>query len=353
MTSYERFKCTYDHREADRIPIIDNPWEETIERWQQEGMPEGVSYIDYFGLDKTAHIGVDTGPRYPVSILEENDEYEIRKTSWGVTLKNWKHASSTPQYLDFTITTPDKWIEAKERMVPSSDRINWDYLKDNYPKWRKESYWINAGFWFGFDITHSHFIGTERLLMALVEEPEWCADMFNHELDMNIALFEMIWDAGYKFDCIFWPDDMGYKYNQFFSVNTYRGLLKPVHKRAIDWAHSKGIKTHLHSCGDIRPFVPELVEIGLDALNPLEIKAGMDPADLKSKYGDKLVLHGGINAVLWDDADALEAEIRRLVPVLKESGGFIFSSDHSVPPSVSLETFRRAVELAKELGSYS
>ncbi|MBI4926391.1 MAG: hypothetical protein HY835_01405, partial [Anaerolineae bacterium] len=129
-------------------------------------------------------------------------------------------------------------------------------------------------------------------------------------------------------------------------------LLKPFHQRAIDWAHAKGIKAHLHSCGDIRPLVPELVGMGLDALNPLEVKAGMDTLKLKEAYGDKLVLHGGINAVLWDQPEAIRAEMEQKIPALKENGGYIFASDHSVPSSVSLEDFRQIVELAKQLGSY-
>ncbi len=145
---------------------------------------------------------------------------------------------------------------------------------------------------------------------------------------------------------------MGYKHNQFFSLTMYRELLKPVHARAIEWAHARGINAHLHSCGDMRPLVPELVEIGLDALNPLEVKAGMDPLALKAEYGDRLVLHGGINAVLWTKPEKIEAEMRRVVPALKEGGGYIFCSDHSVPSAVSLEDFRRIIELAKELGAY-
>jgi uroporphyrinogen decarboxylase len=132
----------------------------------------------------------------------------------------------------------------------------------------------------------------------------------------------------------------------------YRNLVKPFHKRAIDWAHARGAKVRLHSCGDINPFVPELVEIGLDALNPLEVKAGMDPLYLKKTYGKDLVLHGGINAVLWDRPAEIMSEMERLVPALKEDGGYIFSSDHSVPSSVSLENFRQIVECAKRLGAY-
>ena len=177
-------------------------------------------------------------------------------------------------------------------------------------------------------------------------------DMFSHLLEVNIALLDMVWDAGYQFDSVFWPDDMGYKHHQFFSVEMYRELLKPFHKRAIDWARAKGVKTRLHSCGDVNPFVPELIGIGLDALNPLEVKAGMDPIALKLKYGKELVLHGGINAVLWDQPELIQAEMERVIPVMKQGGGYIFSSDHSVPSSVSLEDFRRIIALARKLGSY-
>ena len=90
--------------------------------------------------------------------------------------------------------------------------------------------------------------------------------------------------------------------------------------------------------------------MGLDGLNPLEVKAGMDPIQLKETFGDELLLHGGINAVLWNDIDAISEEMRRVVPVVKQNGGYIFSSDHSVPSSVSLENFRHIVESGQGIG---
>jgi uroporphyrinogen decarboxylase len=145
---------------------------------------------------------------------------------------------------------------------------------------------------------------------------------------------------------------MGYKGSQFFSLDTYRELLKPVQKRACDWAHARGIRTSLHSCGNIMPFVPELVEIGIDALNPLEVKAGMDPAVLKRDFGDRLVLRGGMNAALYGETEAFLAEMDRLIPMLKENGGYIFSSDHSIPNNVSFRDMARIAERARELGRY-
>lgn len=352
MTSHERFQRMYEHREADRIPIIDSPWDATIERWRREGMPEGTDFVDYFGLDHVAHIGVDNTPRYEQKVLEETDEHIVYTSNWGATLKQWKHAASTPEFLNFTIVDPESWKNAKKRMTHDRDRIPWEHLEKNYPIWKERGDWIEAGLWFGFDVTHAWAVGTERVLVALVENPGWLTDMFEHELEVNLALLELVWNAGYHFDAITWCDDMGYKHNQFFSLKMYRNLVKPFHQRAIEWAHAKGARAHLHSCGDVNPFVPELIGIGLDALNPLEVKAGMDPIYLKKTYGKDLVLHGGINAVLWDKPEEIMAEMERGVPALKEYGGYIFSSDHSVPSSVSLENFRQIVDCAKRLGAY-
>ena len=204
------------------------------------------------------------------------------------------------QFLAHTITSPQAWQAARQRIDTSSDRIPWDHLRKDYPIWKENGHWIQAQLWFGFDVTHSWMVGAERVLLALLEQPAWMT----------------------------------------------------FHQRAIGWAHAKGIKAHLHSCGDVRPFVPELVGMGLDALNPLEVKAGMDPLALKREYGKDLVLHGGINAVLWDRPDLIRSEMELTIPVLKKAGGYIFSSDHSVPSSISLDDFGRILNLAKELGSY-
>ncbi len=257
-----------------------------------------------------------------------------------------------PEFLDFTIVDKATWAEAKARMQPTPDRVNWQYLRQNYPIWRGEGAWIRAGFWFGFDVTHSWAVGTTRLLIAMIEEPDWIKDMFSHFLETHMKLYDLVWDAGYHFDEISWPDDMGYKQAQFFSLDMYREFLKPLHKRVIDWAHAKGVKVRLHSCGDIRSFIPELVEIGLDMLNPLEVKAGIDPIALKQSYGDRLAFDGGLNAVLYDEPDKMWAEMHRVIPVMKENGGYVIASDHSIPDSVGLDEFRHFVRLAKKLGSY-
>ena len=146
MTTWERFKRIYEHKEADRVPIVDGPWAGTVRRWHKEGMPEGVDWRDYFEVDKVAGIGVDITPRFPVKVLEETERYKIVTTEWGVTMKNFKEEDSTPEMLDFRVTTQEAWDEAKARMTLEDDRIPWQMLKDNYPKWRAEGRWIRADF---------------------------------------------------------------------------------------------------------------------------------------------------------------------------------------------------------------
>jgi uroporphyrinogen decarboxylase len=291
-------------------------------------------------------------PQYEKKVIEETEDYRIVTTEWGVTLKNFKVPDSTPEFLDYTVTSPETWEKAKARMKPDRSRINWDYLKENYPKWKADGRWIQGLFWFGFDVTHSWMAGFETIIYALIEEPEWVKDMFKTYLDMSIALFDMVWDEGYHFDSVFWFDDMGYKGATFFSNEIYTELLQQFHKKAIDWAHNHGIKAHLHSCGNIMRRVPQLVEIGLDCLNPIEIKAGMDIKALKRDFGDKLVFHGGADALYMDRPEIIIPYIEEIVPVVKEKGGYIFSSDHSIPNTVSLETYRQIVAAVKKAGAY-
>lgn len=352
LTTKERFMRMYEHKEADRVPFFDAPWEGTLARWEREGMPKGYDWRDYFDVDKVEEIPVDISPRYEYKVLEETDRYIIHTTGWGATIKEFKEQDSTPEFLDYKVTTPEEWERAKKQMTVNPDRIDWKRLEKNYQKWRQEGRWIEGKFWFGFDVTHSWMAGTETVLIAMLEEPEWVTDMFNTYLDCCIAHFDMLWDAGYHFDAITWPDDMGYKNTPFFSNQMYRDLLKDVHKRAVDWAHSKGIFARLHSCGDIMPLLPDIMETGIDGLNPLEVKAGMDVLKIKKEYGNRLVLHGGINAVLWDNEEAIIEAIRNTVPVLKENGGYIFASDHSIPNSVSLDTMKSIVSTVKEVGKY-
>lgn len=353
LTERERILRAYKKQEIDRIPMLDLPWAGTLRRWKQEGLPENVTWEDFFGFDKWIRVCPDNSPRFERKILEQNDRYRIETTRWGTTQKVFNELDSTPEALDFYFSTSERWEEAKTAMLKDyEDRINWSALEKNYPKWQADGRFKQLTVWFGFDVAHSRLTGTENMLIGMYEEPEWVTDIFETYLTTSLALCQKILDAGYEFDGIFWFDDMGYKGSPFFSPTAYRELLKPYHKRAVDWAHERGMVAELHSCGYIEPLLPDIIETGVDMINPLEVKAGMDPFKLKEQYGDKVAFHGGINAQLWDNIDLVKAEMERIIPAMKEGGGYVFASDHSIPNSVSFENMKQISELAHRLGKY-
>lgn len=135
MSTKERMRRMFEHREADRVPITDIPWTGTIRRWEREGMPKGMDWREYFGADFCEMLGVDITPRLPVRILEETDRYVISTSAWGVTTKNFKEEDSTPEFLDYDVHTPERWEEVKKRMTVSRDRVDWKFLEQNMPKW--------------------------------------------------------------------------------------------------------------------------------------------------------------------------------------------------------------------------
>ena len=128
MTSRERFERMFEHKEADRVPMLGAPWGTTVERWRREGLPDGVDFAEYFGLDRTVGIGGDISPRYEPRVVEETEDYIVRFDAWGTTSKDWKHASSTPEWLGRTIVDRATWEAAKSRMVMGRDRVDWNHL---------------------------------------------------------------------------------------------------------------------------------------------------------------------------------------------------------------------------------
>ncbi|MBO5221329.1 MAG: hypothetical protein J6C26_03335 [Clostridia bacterium] len=353
LTSRERILRTFRHQDVDRIAMADYPWKGTLQRWKKEGLSENTDWRDLLGFDKTEQILPDISPRFEYRVLEETDRYRIVTTSWGETRKEFKEMDSTPQSLDFYCNSSDRWEETKARMKTYyENRIPWDKLRHEYPKWKADSRFLRLEFWMGFDATHSFMTGFESAMIAIHEEPEWLMDVFDTQLTVMLDLFQKILDEGYEFDGIYWWDDMGYKGSTFFSPQTYRGFLKPYHKRACDWAHERGLTVELHSCGFIEPLIPDLIDIGVEMLNPLEIKAGMDPAKLKKLYGDQLAFHGGINAQTMHDPEKVRAEMERIIPLMMEGGGYVFACDHSIPNTVSLEQMKFISDLAHKLGTY-
>jgi uroporphyrinogen decarboxylase len=205
----------------------------------------------------------------------------------------------------------------------------------------------------GYDRIQS-YVATERLLTAIATEPDWVRDMYETDADLAIEMFKIMKEGGFQFDGVFLGCDLGYRNGLLFSPKHFDEQLRPTFRRLFDFFHGEGLKVLLHSCGNVKELIPFFVEDGLDCLQPLEVKAGMDLLALKREFGDKLALMGGIDVRAMADPDptVIEKEIKTKIPAAKEGGGYIYHSDHSVPNNVSLEQYRRVMDLVREYGTY-
>ena len=352
MTSRERVLMVLDHQEPDRVPITDSPWGHTIERWHKEGLPEDQSPAAYFGFEFAGQ-GADCGLQLPSETLEETDTYRIYKDANGATRRSFKDHESTPELLDFTIISPEIWEEYKPRMAWNETRVDWDNALEANRAVREQGHFVTYNAAFGYDKMQG-VVGSERLLIAMAEDPDWVKDLMDTAVDLIIRAGEEMMARGFKFDGAFVYDDMGYRNGTLFSPATYRHCEFPSQKRMCDFFKGAGLPIILHSCGNVTEFVPMLIEAGFTCLEPLEVKAGMDLVGLKREFGDELAFMGGIDvrAMANPDPAVIEEEIRSKIPIAKQSGGYIYHSDHSVPSNVSFEQYKRVMELVAECGKY-
>ncbi len=352
MTSRERFLAVLQHEEPDRVPIHDSPWATTIARWHEEGLPEDQSPHQCFGYELSGY-APDLSLRFAHETIEETDEYTITRNANGALRKSWRHATSTPECIDFVIRTRADWEEHKHRMAMSRDRINFEAaLKAQAAARAKGEFWVYRGV-MGYDKTQG-IVGSENLLMSMIEDPGWVAEMFMAGADLICETAEEMIGGGLEFDGAYLCDDMGYRNGMLFSPRTYREVLFPAHKRVCDFFNGRGLPVILHTCGCVNEVVPDLIEVGFACLQPLEVKAGMDLVQLKRDFGDRLAFMGGIDVRLMAEGDPekLEQEIESKIPFARQGGGYIYHSDHSVPDNVSFESYKLVMELVAKHGKY-
>jgi uroporphyrinogen decarboxylase len=160
-------------------------------------------------------------------------------------------------------------------------------------------------------------------------------------------------DRGVQFDGAFIADDLGSTRSPLISPQMYRRLVQPHHRRLFQHLAADGVRTLLHSDGNVAPLIPHFLEAGIRGLHPLEAKAGFHVQELRRQYGADLVLFGNVDVrALAGTPDDVAREVREKVTIGKTGGGHIFHSDHSVPHNVPLANYRLALETAREYGNY-
>lgn len=201
----------------------------------------------------------------------------------------------------------------------------------------------------------------------LREHGDFCVDLYADPLfaealldkvtDTMIAFWERILnEVGDLIDVVAQGDDVGMQTGPFMSVEMYRKFIKPRKKRLFDAIHAKtDAKIFYHSCGGVRPYIPDFIEEGIDILNPIQRSAaGMEIEGLKADFGREICLWGGAidvqSQLPFLNPDEIQDEVARSFDILKKDGGFVCFPSHNIQPDVSPERidafFRAAMENA-------
>ncbi len=200
----------------------------------------------------------------------------------------------------------------------------------------------------------SPMCGHQNLLIGMAEDPEWVRTMADLYATVAIRLLEILWEREGLPDGLWVWDDLGFKARPFMSPAMYRAQVFPAHRKLFEFAHSRGLPVVLHCDGYVEALIPSLIEAGINCLQPLEVKAGMDLIKLKQRFGDQIALIGGMDERVLEtnDRGAVEAELQSKLPQAMAGSGYVLQVDHSVSPLVEYETYKFFVERGLELGTY-
>lgn len=357
MTGIERMGNILKRKPVDRIGIFEHFWGDTHKKWVQEGhIKANENLDDHFGYDLATcwPFNMTADLDFVPVVVEETAETILIRNGNGALLRTHKLHDSTPEHVDFMVKERQAWEEKiKPLLTPDRRRINFEayrWAKKHAAEKNRFFFWsgVNA-----FELMHP-VCGHEYMLMGMALDPDWVRDMVNTYAKLTLELQEILFsEEGYP-DGIWYYEDMGFKERPFMSPTMYKEIIQPGHKLTFDYAHNNGIPVLVHSCGFVEPLVPGLLEAGMDCLQVIEVKAGMDLVRLYRNFGDVLSFMGGIDVrVLYsNDRNQIDKELLSKIPIVKGHFGYSLHSDHSIPNTVEYDTYRYFVDKGLELGSY-
>jgi len=201
--------------------------------------------------------------------------------------------------------------------------------------------------------------GLERWFVDMIENPSFCEALLD-----RTSLFWVDWMEGFLgevgdlLDIVMIGDDLAGQQGPLFSPNFYRRVVRPRQQQVIDTIRKhSAAKIWYHTCGDCSAYIPDLVEMGVDILNPVQISTkGLDPAALKRRYGKNLVFWGGgidsQHVLPFASSEKVREEVRRNVEAFKPGGGYVFNNVHNIQAGVPPENVVALYEAAWEHGFY-
>jgi uroporphyrinogen decarboxylase len=364
-----RMDAALHHREADRVPVSDFFWGSFLERWKRElGLPASADIYRHYDLDWTVTVP-NMDPRIrSFQVLRESQEEVVVRTGYGAVIRK-KFADPMPYFQSFDTDTLEK-MEALGFDDPWDDRRFLsggdnqiggvgDGFSRNLPPWIDTVKSLHPDFPVYGSVCEGHeqlwrIIGSQNVLLWIGLYPQRLARFIERlgAFLVELTKAQIKAAAGLLDGMVIWGD-VAYVNGMLFSPDYWRANFKPIVREQIRVCHEAGLPVIYHGCGNAKAILDDFVEMGLEAYNPLEAKAGLDVVELRRRYGHRLGFCGNMDVLAWAGAPLpeLRAIVLRKLNAAK-GGGYIFQSDHSVPGNISAERYQYVIELVRSHGTY-
>lgn len=358
MNHRERWVRCMHFQPVDHVPDEEfGYWAENLNVWKQQGLPDNVTNLEaYFKFAPRSGVPVGLGFSYGFEskVIEETDKYRIIINGEGAKQQIFKDGSSTiPHYIEFGLKGRKEWEELyKPRLDidnPSrypENRSDWEQIKARFndPSWG-----IPVGIGIGslFGVLRN-WAGFEGISMLCYDDPELVEEMVTHLADLTCAVIKRS-ASEIKIDYAAGWEDMAFNNGPIISPKMIRKWLTPNYKRITDILRANGCDIIYTDCdGNINEMIDPWLEGGVNGIFPVDVAAGSDPVAIRKKYGDKVVILGGVNKhKLIAGKEAIKDEIRRIKPYVLE-GGWIPHVDHRCPPDVTFENYLYYLDVKRE-----
>lgn len=357
MNGKERISRILKHQPVDRIGLYEHFWGDTMHAWEEQGhLQPGEAPEDHFGFDMQEcwAFNFTADMNFEPQIVAETEDTVTLLDGNGAILRRHKHHDTTPEHVDFTVKERQAWEEKiKPLLTADPSRINFTAYRNAKQQAEKAGRFF---VWSGVNVFESiHPVcGHEHMLAGMALDPEWVEDMAETYAKLTIDLQAILFEQEGPPDGVWYYEDMGYKQSPFMSPAMYRELIKPSHAKTIAFAKSMNLPVIMHSCGFVEPLLPDMVDAGIDCLQVIEIKAGMDLLRIHQQYKDRLSLMGGIDVrtLYSNDRAIIDQELEAKIPVVKQGFGYTLHSDHSIPKTVDYDIYQYFIEKGLSLGRY-
>ena len=356
MTDRERFARVMRYEPVDRLPVLAlEPYEEdAVRRWRGEGLPADRTPEAALGMSRLVHIPLNWGPipAFEAETVCEDAESVVERTGMGALVRRLKsHPSMFYGHIDHPVKTRADWEAYKQRFRPDSPgRIPHDWAGMVVPRLNACEHPVGVCLFPFFFRLGFYAMGMERFLSAFYEEPELMHGMFAHWSDLVIRVLRRAFEEEIRLDYALVADDLAGKNGPLISPGIYEEFWYPYQDPVIALLREHGVPVICQwSAGRFQELLPGMVAHGFTCTWPLEVMAGMDAGRLRSRFGRHLRLGGNIpKEAVIAGPDAIDREIERLMPLIRE-GGFVPALDDMASPDMPYAHYQHLIRRLQDI----